>query len=85
MTERSANEMEPILEALRRWALGHPRSEQAFMVVRGHAFTPKSFLEAATQGSEFAQPFFDYLFEEAPRQDMRPQDLINRDIINQRR
>jgi hypothetical protein len=75
---------QPVLEALRRWALGHPKAEQPFLTVRGHTFTPKTFLAEIEQQTEFGRPFLDYLFEEASRRDMRPEELIDRTILRQR-
>jgi lysozyme family protein len=45
MVQRSFDEMEPVLESMRRWAFGHPRGDQPFMIVRGRAFTPKGILQ----------------------------------------
>ena len=85
MAEYSHSELEPVLEALRRWALGHPRSERPFLVVRGRAFSPKSFLIEAQEQSRFAAPFLEYIFDEARRLDVQPKDFIDRAIRSERR
>ena len=82
MRERSRSDMEPVLEALRRWSFAHPRSNEPFMVVRGETFTPMSFLKAVEQQRELAQPFLDYLFDEAARQHVQPKDIIEHTIRN---
>jgi hypothetical protein len=85
MMQRSVAEMEPVLQAMRRWALAHPRSDLPFMVVQGRTFTPKTFLKEVTIQSRFAEPFLTYLFNEAERQSLKPTDLIEIAIRNQRK
>jgi hypothetical protein len=84
MGERSSEDMQPVLEALQRWAGGHPRSEQPFMVIRGRTFTPRTFYMAVREGSEYAEPFLDYIFHQARQEGIAPRVLIDREIRKQR-
>ena len=85
MKERPWDEMEGVRDALERWVIGHPRSGEPFMVVRGQAFSPKTFYQAVMSGqSEYVEPFLDYIFEEAEREGVSPSDLIDREIGKQR-
>jgi hypothetical protein len=85
MKERPWQEMEEVREALQRWAIGHPRSGEPFMVVRGQAFSPMTFYEAVRSGeSEYVEPFLDYIFQEAEKERVSPRDLIDREIRKQR-
>jgi hypothetical protein len=85
MKERPSDDMQGVREALERWAIGHPRSGEPFMVVRGQAFSPMAFYEAVKSGrSEYVEPFLDYIFEEAAKERVSPGDLIDREIRKQR-
>jgi hypothetical protein len=79
MIERSAKDIDPIINSLENWAFGHAQSDQPFMVVRGRTFTPKTFYEAVKSQSDYAEPFLTYLFERASREDIAPRTLIDRE------
>jgi len=84
MLEHSRDEIEPVIEAIRRWAIGHPKAGEPFMVVRGHAFSPQTFLEAVLEHSEFAAPFLEYVFEQAREEGVPPREIIDRETRKQR-
>jgi hypothetical protein len=85
MKERPSDDLQGVREALERWAIGHPRSGEPFMVVRGQAFSPMAFYEAVKSGrSEYVEPFLDYIFEEAAKERVSPGELIDREIRKQR-
>jgi hypothetical protein len=87
MKERSSEDMQGVRDALQRWAVGHPKSGEPFMVVRGRAFSPKEFYEAVLQQSKYAEyvePFLDYIFDEAKRESVPPKELIDRETRKQR-
>jgi len=85
MKERPSDQMQEVREALQRWAIGHPRSGEPFMVVRGQAFSPMTFYQAVLSGqSEYVEPFLDYIFDEAAREGVSAKDLIDREIRKQR-
>ena len=84
MQERSYEDMQPVLEALQRWAIGHPKKDLPFLVVQGQAFTPMTFYETVREQSEFAEPFLNYLFREAQEQGVAPKTLIDQETRKQR-
>jgi len=84
MAEHSPEEMNPVIKAMETWAFGHPAKDLPFMVVQGKAFTPVSFYDAVKERSDLAEPFLDYLFQEAQEQDEPPGTLIDRETGKQR-
>jgi hypothetical protein len=84
MAERSRDSLNPVIEALRRWAMGHPRAEQPFLIVRGRAFTPKSFLIEAERQTEFGRPFLEKINNVEIKISDGSIDLIERFLISYR-